>query len=620
MGDNEHRPPGHEGIHALFNELFRPGVDGGGGLVQNQHRGIGHRRPGDGQQLPLPLAQAAAVAGDGGVIPLGQVADEAVGVGQLGCGHDLLVGGVGPPIADVLGDGAGKQVRVLQHHAQGPAQGVFLNVAHVDSVIGDGPGVDVIEAVDEVRNGGLSRAGGAHKGDLLPGLGVQAHVVQHGLFLGVAEVHMVKPHVAPQLRHGAVGSFPGPAAGAVGHLAEGPVLLLRPDQYGLALVHLRLLLHHGEDALRAGHGGQDGVHLLAHLGDGLGHLLHIQQVRRQGSDVSHAADSQQTAHAAGHGVVDAGEVAHSGHHGAGVGLGGGGRLAVALVEGVKLVNGLLLVVKDLDDLLPLDHLLHIAVHRAQCCLLLLKAHPAAPADGLHREEHQHQKGNGDKRQHPVQIQHHAHGAQEGQGAGDEVCKAGVDHLRNGVNVVGKPAHEVAGLMGVKVPQGQGLHLVEQIPPDGRHSVLGDVYHDPRIGVGARARQQERPAQHAQHPDQSREIPRQDIVVDNGLEQVAGQNGCPAAHHQAHRYHCQRPLVAAHVFQQLFHGALHVLGLLVSMALPAAGPVGPGSAFCFSHQWHLLPAGIHTLPCKFRWFSAALHGCPHRIFCRRPAPR
>ena len=175
-------------------------------------------------------------------------------------------------------------------------------------------------------------------------------------------------------------------------------------------------------------------------------------------------------------------------------------------------------------------------------------------------------------------------------------------------------------MGVKVPQGQGLHLVKQIPPYGRYGVLGNVDHNPRIGVGAQARQGEGPAQQAQHFDQSREIPRQNIVVDNGLEQVAGEDGPSAAHQQAQCHQHQSALIPAHVFQQLFHGALHVLGLLIPMALTAAGAVGAGSAFCFSHQWHLLPAGIHTLPCKFRWFSAALHGCPHRIFCRRPAPR
>ena len=36
------------------------------------HRRIGHRRPGNGQQLPLALGEVGAVAGEHGVVPIGQ--------------------------------------------------------------------------------------------------------------------------------------------------------------------------------------------------------------------------------------------------------------------------------------------------------------------------------------------------------------------------------------------------------------------------------------------------------------------------------------------------------------------------------------------------------------------
>ena len=45
----------HQGVHAILDQFFRPGINGGGGLIQNQHRRIRHSRPGDGQQLPLSL-------------------------------------------------------------------------------------------------------------------------------------------------------------------------------------------------------------------------------------------------------------------------------------------------------------------------------------------------------------------------------------------------------------------------------------------------------------------------------------------------------------------------------------------------------------------------------------
>ena len=277
------------------------------------------------------------------------------------------------------------------------------------------------------------------------------------------------------------------------------------------------------------------------------------------------------------------------------------------------------MVKDLDDLLSLDHLLHIAVHAAQSRLLPLEAHPTASADGLHRQQHQRQECEGNKRQHPVQVQHHPYGAQKGQRAGNKVGKAGVYHLRNSVDVVGKPAHKVAGLVGVEISQGKGLQMVEQVPPYSRHGVLGDMHHDPRVSVGAGRRQSKGSPQHAQHPNKSREISRQDIVVDNGLEQVAGEDGRTAAHHQAHRHQHHGAPVVPHVGEELFYRPLHVLGLLVAVLLPAAVSM-PADLFHFSHPQDLLPAGTDTLPGRSRWFSAIPRGFPCRRSFRRPAPR
>ncbi len=97
MGDDEGSPAVHEAVHALLHQHLGAGVNGGGGLVQDEHRGIGHCGPGDGQQLALALAEVGAVAGDPGVVALGQAADESVGVGQFGRGDALFVPGVQRP-------------------------------------------------------------------------------------------------------------------------------------------------------------------------------------------------------------------------------------------------------------------------------------------------------------------------------------------------------------------------------------------------------------------------------------------------------------------------------------------------------------------------------------------
>ena len=214
---------------------------------------ICHGRTGDGQQLALALAQAAAVPGDHRVIPLGQVADKAVGVGQLRCGADLLIRGVQLAVADVVGHGSGEQMGILQHNAQRTAQGVLCDVLHVDAVVGDNALLHVVEAVDEVGDGGLARTGRAHKGDLLPGFGEQGHIVEHRLFPVVGEGHVVKAHVAPQLHQRAVRLLPGPVAGAAVRLRQGIAVLQHPDQGGGAVVGFGVGVHHGENPLGAGH-------------------------------------------------------------------------------------------------------------------------------------------------------------------------------------------------------------------------------------------------------------------------------------------------------------------------------------------------------------------------------
>src|SRR5699024_12067870 len=47
------------------------------------------------------------------------------------------------------------------------------------AVVGDGASADVVKAADQVDDGGLPGAGGAHEGNLLARLGVEADLVQY---------------------------------------------------------------------------------------------------------------------------------------------------------------------------------------------------------------------------------------------------------------------------------------------------------------------------------------------------------------------------------------------------------------------------------------------------------
>ena len=276
------------------------------------------------------------------------------------------------------------------------------------------------------------------------------------------------------------------------------------------------------------------------------------------------------------------------------------------------------MVKDLDNLLPLDHLLDVAVETAQGRLLLLEAGAAAAAHAFDHQEHQTQEHEGDEGQRPVQIHQHHHRAHEGQQVGHHAGEAVADHVGHGGHIVGEAAHQVAGLVGVEIPQGQGLELVEQVLPQGGHRPLGDAYHDPGIGIGAPGGHQEHPAHGHQHPEQALEVPGHN-VVQGGLEEVAAGHGTHGAEQQADGHQYQQAIIAAHIVQQLLHRTPQGLGPLIAVA-PAVGAAGTDLLLAVSHRWSLLPAEIYRPPDRSDWWPSAGHGCLRRKFCRRPAPR
>ena len=73
-------------VQRLLDLPLGAGVHAGGGLVQDQDARVGQRGAGDGEQLALPLAQAAAALAQHGFVAIGQALDEVVGAGQLGRG------------------------------------------------------------------------------------------------------------------------------------------------------------------------------------------------------------------------------------------------------------------------------------------------------------------------------------------------------------------------------------------------------------------------------------------------------------------------------------------------------------------------------------------------------
>ena len=319
-----------------------------------------------------------------------------------------------------------------------------------------------------------------------------------------------------------------------------------------------------------------------------------------------------------------GEVSHGGGHDAREGLSVGARLAVGLVEGLELPLGGSFMVEDLDDLLALDHLLDIAVHLAHSLLLLHKIPPAPSADELHRQHHHKEHPKGDAGQDGTENDHHGDGPQEGQRTGDETSKAVVQGLGDGLNVVGIAAHQLAVGMGIKVFQGQALHLFKEVLPDLRHRVLGHMDHDAGIAIRAHRAGNVHRRHDAQHPGKAGKVPGEDIVVDQGLDEEAAAHGAGGADHQQHRHNAKVQPISAQIPHELADGLFEVLGLLEaasgsSAAGSSAGRRAHGS-FILSHRCSLLPAGRCRPRGRSRRSSSVLHACPGPQYGPGPSPQ
>ena len=177
VGDHEGRPLCHQRIHALLDMLFRSRIDGARRFIEDQDRRSGHCRSRDIKKLSLALAQVRAVALQNRVIALGKPHDKGMGRCHLRCLNDLLVGGIKPSVPDIFHDRSRKQVGILKHHGDMAAQLVPLNMADINAVDGDGPALDIVEAVDEVRDRRLSGSRGTYEGDLLPRPRVEADIL-----------------------------------------------------------------------------------------------------------------------------------------------------------------------------------------------------------------------------------------------------------------------------------------------------------------------------------------------------------------------------------------------------------------------------------------------------------
>ncbi len=181
VGDGKRRAPFYQAGDGVLNLLLGVCVYRGSGLIQDQNARIVENGAGNGDALALAAGKRLPALPDLRIVAVGLTGDEIVGVRGFGRRHYLFDGRAGLGVADVLGDGAVKQKGVLKHDADLRAQIVLADALDIHAVHQNLPGIDIVEAAQQVNGGGFARAAVADQPDHLARRNIQVDVLKHGL-------------------------------------------------------------------------------------------------------------------------------------------------------------------------------------------------------------------------------------------------------------------------------------------------------------------------------------------------------------------------------------------------------------------------------------------------------
>ena len=191
VGDDEGGAAPGQGVEGLLDLGLGDGIQGGGGLVQDQDGRILQENPRNGHPLFLAAGEQSAPLAHIGVEAIGHGQDVLVDFGLLRRLDDLLHRGVGLAVADVLENGVGEKEHVLLDDADVLVDGALGHIPDIVAIELDGTLGDLVEPGDQLAEGGLAAAGGADDGDGLAGLHMQAHAPEHIQLAVIGEGHIL---------------------------------------------------------------------------------------------------------------------------------------------------------------------------------------------------------------------------------------------------------------------------------------------------------------------------------------------------------------------------------------------------------------------------------------------
>lgn len=149
VGDRDGGPVPGEFFQTLLDPALALHIQSASGLIQDQHRWIFQKDPGDGDSLLLSPRQTGTPLAHEGVVPLWERLDELVNVGLLRGLDNLLHGSPWLTVCNVLTDSAAEQVDVLLDDADLVSQAVQSEIPHILTVDGDPPCGHIVESGEQ---------------------------------------------------------------------------------------------------------------------------------------------------------------------------------------------------------------------------------------------------------------------------------------------------------------------------------------------------------------------------------------------------------------------------------------------------------------------------------------
>ena len=177
VGDHQHGDAGvGQLLHQFQNLAHHFGVEGAGGLVEQDHVRVHGKGTGNGNALLLAAGKALGV----GVGLVGQAHAGQQLIGLVGNGLLILeLEQGGGQLKVFLHGQVGEEVEVLEHHAHLLAHSVDVGFIHLGALKFDAAGGGDLQPVQAAQEGGLAAAGGADQADHVAAVDVDINALQH---------------------------------------------------------------------------------------------------------------------------------------------------------------------------------------------------------------------------------------------------------------------------------------------------------------------------------------------------------------------------------------------------------------------------------------------------------